>query len=1184
MKSKKIIALMGLATILASLGTTNAEAKIVEGATYYYTTDGSDPTTSSTRKEWTNPSTPVTITAPDTDLEKSITVKVVAVKDGFTSSDVVEKTITFGAKQGIAAPILEPGTSQTFPNRDTENYFDIKNTGDTGVNYYYTTDGTDPTTSNGTLVTGKSICLNGPDTDDKTVMQLKVIAEKDGEYSNITSLRVTYSAKTDSGDGQQDTISNPTITFNKENPHNRQDNIIAFVTGKSADVEYHYTLDGTEPTKSSPKLAESFLKMKAPESDNEETVTLWVKGFKDGYNNEISAVKSITYSAKKQDTFYVTFKDRTYKDIDIIECKVGDAIEDIAPEAPDVDGYNFIGWSNESTNVHSNMTVRAMYEKMESDVKVHNPEETLILAGIDSNEDDRVLITNSWPGVNVRVFTDEVSDDPHYDGTVNSNGECYIDVGKLDENGGSVWVSYDTSTAVATTSSDAVTFAFGPRKEISYPSRGVAQIYSLPIPSSRLALPDETTLLVRGIESGETVNVYDKDNNLIGNAKQGRAPIMEINLSEGVDETNVYVARVTPGRLESPQTELDSNVIGDTGVAQNLLNVKQQIVTTFNSSDFDDTTGQDAIEDIVAGAIALNNSSIDGTVDSFSNVDALIEAEITLEDRNTGDTLTFSIGKDFSNSDSGDGDGSDGDNSGGDGDNGNGNNGNGNGDSGNGNNGNGNGDNGNGNNGNITSKDDVTIDHSGDEWVDKVADAFKDFLDKYTPSNDSKEEDIKDSLNNILQSTTDAGVSFDVNDWDKTDSTTSNKGVLQFIVNIFNQNGDTARLDFDKYIPMLPGSGDNGNGGNSGDIKSDFDKAVEEVQRYLDRLNASNSSSKNTIANRVQDICNKYNVNSSIENWDLDKSTSSRKGSLKFDVVLSQEDKSKTLNYEDTISRKSSSSHSSSSDKDKDKDDSSSNGSSNSSSNNNTITGVITEGKPVISTDGNGNTITNSEVTDSNGKNVGNKVSSSGGGSGSFNVGNAGSVVAVYKYEPTTGKYIQLPNEFVVNGSYIQFQTEANTEYFIAKAFLADNLVLKEGWNKTDKGTYLLNGLNLVTGWKQINGKWFYMDTTTKVRIENNWKQLNGVWYYLGQEGVMQTGWLNNRGNWYYLDPWSGAMATGWKQVGGNWYYLHRYTGAMQTGWHQIGYHWFYMHTDGHMASKEYINGYYLNSDGRWTK
>lgn len=154
----------------------------------------------------------------------------------------------------------------------------------------------------------------------------------------------------------------------------------------------------------------------------------------------------------------------------------------------------------------------------------------------------------------------------------------------------------------------------------------------------------------------------------------------------------------------------------------------------------------------------------------------------------------------------------------------------------------------------------------------------------------------------------------------------------------------------------------------------------------------------------------------------------------------------------------------------------------------------------------------------------------------------------------------------------------------MATQLLPENLVLIEGWNSTDKGTYLLNGLNLVTGWKQFNGQWFYLEQDTKNRVENNWKMINGKWYYLGKNGVMQTGWLLDKGNWYYLNPWSGDMATGWKQVGSKWYYLHAYNGAMQTGWRQIGYYWFYLHTDGHMASNEYINAYYLNSDGRLLK
>lgn len=50
----------------------------------------------------------------------------------------------------------------------------------------------------------------------------------------------------------------------------------------------------------------------------------------------------------------------------------------------------------------------------------------------------------------------------------------------------------------------------------------------------------------------------------------------------------------------------------------------------------------------------------------------------------------------------------------------------------------------------------------------------------------------------------------------------------------------------------------------------------------------------------------------------------------------------------------------------------------------------------------------------------------------------------------------------------------------------------------------------LVTGWAQINGYWYYMDST-------------GTMY--------QEKWLNDNGTWYFLDD-NGRMAIGWQKIG----------------------------------------------------
>lgn len=163
----------------------------------------------------------------------------------------------------------------------------------------------------------------------------------------------------------------------------------------------------------------------------------------------------------------------------------------------------------------------------------------------------------------------------------------------------------------------------------------------------------------------------------------------------------------------------------------------------------------------------------------------------------------------------------------------------------------------------------------------------------------------------------------------------------------------------------------------------------------------------------------------------------------------------------------------------------------------------------------------------------------------------------------------------------------------------------KEGWNKLgDNWTYIKNG-QAVVGWVQdADKKWYYMNSTGTMKT--GWlKDTNGKWYYLNNSGAMQTGWLNDiNGKWYYLDN-SGSMKTGWlkdtdgkwycldnsgamkigwlKDVDGKWYYLGS-NGAMKTGWQFTAGDWYYMYSNGSMASNTVIGEYVVGSNGALIK
>lgn len=56
----------------------------------------------------------------------------------------------------------------------------------------------------------------------------------------------------------------------------------------------------------------------------------------------------------------------------------------------------------------------------------------------------------------------------------------------------------------------------------------------------------------------------------------------------------------------------------------------------------------------------------------------------------------------------------------------------------------------------------------------------------------------------------------------------------------------------------------------------------------------------------------------------------------------------------------------------------------------------------------------------------------------------------------------------------------------------------------------------LLTGWQQVNNKWYYLNTNGTMAI--GWLKDKDKWYYLDSTGAMQTGWIKDKEKWYYLE------------------------------------------------------------------
>lgn len=163
---------------------------------------------------------------------------------------------------------------------------------------------------------------------------------------------------------------------------------------------------------------------------------------------------------------------------------------------------------------------------------------------------------------------------------------------------------------------------------------------------------------------------------------------------------------------------------------------------------------------------------------------------------------------------------------------------------------------------------------------------------------------------------------------------------------------------------------------------------------------------------------------------------------------------------------------------------------------------------------------------------------------------------------------------------------------------------MQTGWQDIDTKRYYFspNG-TMVTGWQEINGCWYHfnsagaMSRNKKVGnyyVDGNGKRVNKIKYNPSWIKSGKRWWFRHadgsytKNNWEYIDGWyhfdnSGWMQTGWLKIGSRWYYLSS-KGAMVTGWQKIGGAYYYFDASGVMQSNRWIDEYYVNASGKWTK
>ena len=121
-----------------------------------------------------------------------------------------------------------------------------------------------------------------------------------------------------------------------------------------------------------------------------------------------------------------------------------------------------------------------------------------------------------------------------------------------------------------------------------------------------------------------------------------------------------------------------------------------------------------------------------------------------------------------------------------------------------------------------------------------------------------------------------------------------------------------------------------------------------------------------------------------------------------------------------------------------------------------------------------------------------------------------------------------------------------------------------------------------ILSWKCNSTGWWVEDTLGWYPV-SQWQKIDGLWYYFDASGYMASSeWVD--GYWLSSDgAWDYPETGSWSSDKNGWWYGDTSGWYASSRWQKIDGYWYYFNNSGYIVTNKYIDGYWLNSNGQYS-